>query len=123
MLVIFHSVLAADILLKIVSQKELSLETYGPSGISPNGWREPGLSYNYTEHFFLSHTTFYPGESRYQRNLSAKREKVSLRPEGTEGILQLCFGSRMEGFPLSLPAFPAATDSCLPFSLVELLMT
>lgn len=74
MLVIFHSVLAADIiLLKIVSQKELSLETYGLSGISPNGWREPGLGYNYTEHFFLSHTTFYPGESRYQRNLSSKK--------------------------------------------------
>lgn len=53
MLVIFQSVLAADtILLKIVSQKELSLEAYGLSRISPRGWREPSLGYNYTEHFF-----------------------------------------------------------------------
>lgn len=104
-----------------VAQIELSLEAYGRDGISPGGWRGPSLGYNYTVHFFPSHTTFYPEESGLQRSLPRGKE-VTESQHAVSGDSGEPYNFVLEiGWRGSLWHPPAATDSCLPSSLIRVL--
>lgn len=89
---------------------------------------EPGLAYNYTVCFPCpTHTTFYPEESRYQRNLLRRKEV----PKSQHAVWGDRVGSynfvSVIGWKGSLWVRPSihctntpswqATDSRLPFSL------